>query len=164
MVAIGLGLLGPNRRTHVPSYLFVGMLRLRLLDIERRPRTFVVFVVDLFAILVVIGWGLTTHAVDPLGQPDHLLKTAAPFLVGWCIASPTVGAYSKGSLRNPIQAVGATAVAWMLGVLIGGMIRATGWLPGGAPLVFLLVLVAAGLLLLLPVRVLGIVVRRKMNL
>lgn len=117
--------------------------------------TVVLFGLDVTVIGVVIGAGLYTHGANPFGEPMYFLQTAAPFVFGWCVGGTLMGVYSGRMFQRAAAAVGSTIAGWILAVLIGGAIRAS-FLPGGAPPIFLAVLLATGLAGLLPVRLAGV--------
>lgn len=122
--------------------------------VVRRRVSAALLIGDLLVILALVAWGLTTHYVDPLDRPVYTLRTAAPFLLGWLVMAPIAGAFSSRAYASlPAMAV-AAAAAWIGAALVGVAIRATPLLPGGADPIFVLVMVAAGLVTVLPWRVL----------
>jgi len=76
---------------------------------------------DLLVILLVIAVGMTNH--NSLTGPAALLATAAPFLVGWALASVPVGAYSAGAAESAKAAVPLAIRSWVPAAVIGIGIR-----------------------------------------
>jgi hypothetical protein len=76
---------------------------------------------DVIAIVAVIAIGMTSHG--SLTGPVALAETAAPFLVGWAIASVPVGAYSAGAAESAKAAVPLAIRSWIPAAVIGVAIR-----------------------------------------
>lgn len=104
---------------------------------------------DVLVILAFIYAGSLRHesvAFPPAGVGDltTLLLIAAPFLVGWAIAAPLVGAYSAGALESAKASVPLTIRSWIPAAILGLVIRATPWVEGGVQAVFALVMLVVG--------------------
>ncbi|QLG62524.1 DUF3054 domain-containing protein [Halorarum salinum] len=104
---------------------------------------------DVLVILAFIYAGSTRHqsvAFPPAGAQDlvTLLVIAAPFLVGWAIAAPLVGAYSAGAVESAKASVPLTIRSWIPAAVIGLALRATPWVEGGVALAFALVMLVVG--------------------
>ncbi|GAB7013644.1 DUF3054 domain-containing protein [Halolamina salina] len=76
---------------------------------------------DAIAILVVIAIGMSNH--NSLTGVVALLETAAPFLLGWAVASVPVGAYSAGAAESAKAAVPLAIRSWVPAAVIGVAIR-----------------------------------------
>lgn len=122
--------------------------------VARQPVIFVLLAIDIALITILIAWGLTEHEINPLARPSYTLQTSAPFVIGWLIMSPLAGAYSSKAFRSLRAMVLATFAGWIGAVMVGVAIRATPLVPGSGDPVFLLVMVAFGLVVMLPWRVL----------
>jgi hypothetical protein len=103
---------------------------------------------DLVAVLAFVLAGELRHGIDPMAQPLHVAGTALPFLVGWALAAPVVGAYAARTLDSRRSAVSLAVGAWVGAVALGQGLRATPWFHGDAAPAFVLVsLVVGGVLL-----------------
>lgn len=76
---------------------------------------------DLLAILAVIAVGMTNHGT--LTGPVALLETAAPFLLGWALASVPIGAYSAGAAESAKAAVPLAIRSWVPAAVVGIVVR-----------------------------------------
>lgn len=76
---------------------------------------------DVIAIVAVIAIGMTSH--QSLTGPVALAETAAPFLLGWAIASVPIGAYSAGAAESAKAAVPLAIRSWIPAAVIGVAIR-----------------------------------------
>lgn len=104
---------------------------------------------DVLVILAFIYAGSLRHesvAFPPGGVGDltTLLAIAAPFLFGWVIVAPLVGAYSAGALESAKASVPLTIRSWIPAAILGLVIRATPWIEGGAAPAFIAVMLVVG--------------------
>ena len=76
---------------------------------------------DLLVILAVIAVGMTQH--DTLAGPVALLATAAPFLLGWVLASVPIGAYSAGAAESAKASVPLAIRSWVPAAVVGVAVR-----------------------------------------
>jgi hypothetical protein len=76
---------------------------------------------DLLVILAVIAVGMQNHGT--LTGVVPLLTTAAPFLVGWLLASVPIGAYSSGAAESAKAAVPLAIRSWIPAAVVGIVIR-----------------------------------------
>lgn len=113
--------------------------------------TLLFWLIDLGLVSTVLVYGLLTHAVDPLVEVDYTLRVLAPFWIAWTLIGPICGVYSSRARNAVGWNVGLTILAWSLAAGVGSVIRATGFFPGNAPFIFVLVTVGVGL----PVLVVG---------
>lgn len=104
---------------------------------------------DLLAISVFVIVGELSHGVDPVAQWAFVLDATIPFLLGWLVAGPLLGAYSLWSLQDPLRAAVAVVPAWLVADGIGQLIRDSDAFHGSADPVFFLVAAAVGGLLLI---------------
>ncbi len=123
-------------------------------DVEWSYRTVGVAVADLLVIAAVLGFGLTRHGGQPLADPSDLVRVAAPFWLGWAVAGTIAGGFAERAYERVPRAALSTVLGWAGGVLVGSGLRATPWLPGDAPVIFVFVVAGVGLLALLPWRIL----------
>jgi hypothetical protein len=102
---------------------------------------------DVLAIVLVLTAGTIHHssvaavAADPL----HLVAVLVPFLVGWVVAAPLLGAYSAGAAESAKAAIPLAVRSWVVADLVGVGLRATPVFPGGFALTFLAVSLVTGL-------------------
>lgn len=107
---------------------------------------------DLLVISLLLTAGVINHnSVDYLSaDPVGWLLTLVPFLLGWAIVAPLVGAYSPGAAESAKAAIPLSLRAWIPADVVGAIIRWTPFFEGGAtPLVdyvvFVLVTMVFGL-------------------
>jgi hypothetical protein len=101
---------------------------------------------DVLAILVVLSIGASSHHETAflLENPLYLAGIYAPFLIGWAIAAPPIGAYSPGAVESAKASVPLAVRSWVPAALIGVGLRWVGAFHGGADPVFVLVMVVTG--------------------
>lgn len=89
---------------------------------ERVDRTAAPLAVgDLLVILAVIAVGMNNHGTLTGAVP--LLVTAAPFLLGWVLASVPIGAYSAGAAESAKAAVPLAIRSWVPAAVVGIVVR-----------------------------------------
>jgi hypothetical protein len=103
-------------------------------------------VVDLLALSAVLTYGVIDHnGVDYLtAATGGWLLTLVPFLLGWAVASPLVGAYSAGAAESAKAAVPLALRAWVPAAAIGFVLRASPLFSGGFQPIFGVVVFVAG--------------------
>lgn len=101
---------------------------------------------DLLAVVLVLSAGMLRHGVDPIRTPDHAAMVVGPFLLGWVVGAPLVGAYSRGAVSSPRAVLATGTNAWLIAALVGLVLRATQWFPGGVTGLFGVVITGFGLL------------------
>lgn len=96
---------------------------------------------DVSVILLVVALGMVRHyGVNGLtANPADVVLTALPFLVGWVVAAPLIGAYSAGAGESAKAAVPLAIRSWVVADVIGIALRATPLFDGGENLADLLV-------------------------
>jgi len=112
-------------------------------------RTAPLAVGDLIVLALVFGAGTVRHngLAYVVSNPGYLAATIAPFLIGWVVAAPLLGAYSPGAAESTKAAVPLALRSWLLGDIVALGIR-TGLNPasGLPPLSFVAVSLGSGLL------------------
>lgn len=111
---------------------------------DRSPTTAWLVVGDAVVIVGFLLLGALRHGVNPLAQPLRVAGTVAPFLLGWLVAAPLVGAYAPRARRSVGTAAALGVVAWFPANLIGSALRATPYFHGNAPLAFVAVTFGVG--------------------
>jgi hypothetical protein len=91
--------------------------------------------IDVAALPLAVGDLLVLAALLSLGTARHngfayltenpvgLGLTLLPFLVGWVVAAPLVGAYSAGAAESAKAAVPLAVRSWVLAALVGVTLR-----------------------------------------
>jgi hypothetical protein len=108
---------------------------------------------DVLAVLVFVAAGELQHGFPPHQFPVRFAGTAIPFLAGYLVVAPLVGAYAPRTRHSLRSAAGLALVAWLLADLVGQLVRSTAAFPGNADPVFYAVAAAFGALALLGGRV-----------
>jgi len=120
-----------------------------LLDVDRR--TLRLFVLpDLVAILAFVFVGELQHGMlgFDAARPLRFLAVAAPFLIGWAIAGPVLGAYGA-SARTARGLLGWSVLAWVGADVLAQVLLATGAFPEVVdPIFFVVAGVFGGVFLL----------------
>lgn len=128
---------------------------------DRSATTALLLVGDLAVIALQLSVGLVSHGIDPLAEPAYTAETVAPFLVGWLLVAPLLGIYTARVRESLSETALSVSIAWIVAALVGLGLRATPWLSGGAPAVFVAVTIGVGLAALLSWRlVVTAIVRR----
>lgn len=99
---------------------------------------------DIVVLVGLLSVGSLRHGIDPFAQPLHIAETVAPFLLGWLIAAPLVGAYAPNVFQSQRMNIGLTIAAWVPAVVIGATLRATSYFQGNSPLTFVAVTLGFG--------------------
>jgi hypothetical protein len=116
---------------------------------------------DVVAILVVLTIGANQHNPTDflIENPLYLLGIYAPFLIGWVLVAPLVGAYSPGAVESAKASLPLVIRSWVPAALIGLGLRATPIFHGGVQLIFVAVMVVTGAVALAVWRVLYFKIR-----
>ena len=103
-------------------------------------------VVDVLALAAVLTIGVINHnGVEYLSTaPVAWLLTLVPFLLGWAVAAPLIGAYSAGAAESSKAAIPLAIRAWVPASIIGFAIRASPLFSGGFQLSFGVVIFLTG--------------------
>jgi len=99
---------------------------------------------DVLLVVLVLSAGMLRHNENPLELPGRALLVIGPFVVGWLVAAVLLGAYTSDARRSVGGTVVNATVTWFVAALVGSGLRATSFLPGNAPLVFVGVVVGTG--------------------
>ena len=115
----------------------------RRLDADALPLA----VGDVLVILLFVYAGTLNHSevgFPPAGVDGivTVVAVAAPFLVGWVLFAPVVGAYSAGAVESAKASVPLAVRSWIPAAVLGLLIRATPWVDGGDTLVGTLIFAA----------------------
>jgi len=101
---------------------------------------------DVLAIVAFAALGIVHHWGTEflLSNPTRLLLVAAPFLLGWLVFAPLVGAYSPGAGESAKAAVPLAVRSWLPAAVVGLALRATPYFPGDFALTFAAITLVAG--------------------
>ncbi|WP_277552829.1 DUF3054 domain-containing protein [Halobaculum limi] len=104
---------------------------------------------DVLVIIAFIYAGTLQHGTvgfPPAGVGGiiNLLAVAAPFLLGWAIAAPLIGAYSAGAVESAKASVPLAVRSWIPAAVIGLLLRATPFVDGGVAVTFAVVMLVVG--------------------
>ena len=101
---------------------------------------------DVLVIAILLTIGTIFHSsVDFItSNPGYLAEVLLPFVIGWVVAAPLLGAYSVGATETAKAAVPLALRAWILADVIGMAIRATPLVHGGVELTFVAVTLVVG--------------------
>ncbi|ELK52632.1 MULTISPECIES: DUF3054 domain-containing protein [Haloferax] len=101
---------------------------------------------DVLAIFLLVTVGVIQHngvsylSADPVGW----VLTAVPFLIGWLVTAPLLGAYSPGAAESAKSAVPLGVRSWLAATVVGMAIRWTPLFEGGVELTFVAVMLVLG--------------------
>jgi hypothetical protein len=118
--------------------------------IDANGRAFVRFLPgDLLAILAFVLVGELQHG--GLGAQRYA-GALLPFLVGWLVVAPILGAYSSNALESSRSALLLAVTTWLGADLVGQLLRGTATFPGNASPQFFVVAFVFGSLFLAAAR------------
>lgn len=102
---------------------------------------------DLVVLIGLLTIGALQHNTVAYLQanPVYLLGVLAPFLIGWAIAAPVVGAYSPGAVESAKSSLPLTIRSWVPAAAIAFVLRASPLFHGGVQLSFVAVVFLLGL-------------------
>jgi len=103
-------------------------------------------VLDVVALSAVLTYGVIRHnGVDYLTTATGAwLLTLVPFLLGWAVVSPLIGAYSAGAAESAKAAIPLALRAWVPAAVLGFVLRASPLFAGGFEVIFGVVVFLAG--------------------
>lgn len=125
---------------------------MRLFEVDGRAlRAFVL--ADVVAIVAFVFVGEYQHGMLGLdaATPLRFVAVTAPFLIGWAVAGPSLGAYSAAALR-PRGALARGALAWLAADVLAQGLLFTGAFPEVPNRVFFVVTAIFGGVFLLVAR------------
>ena len=101
---------------------------------------------DILVLASVFAAGTVHHSSIELlfSDPGYVFLTVIPFLLGWLIAGPLLGAYGPRAVASAHESVIVAVQAWVFGAVVASMIRATPLFSGGASVTFFLVTLGSG--------------------
>ena len=103
---------------------------------------------DVVALMVFAAIGRGSHGeAAGLGAIGEVAQTAAPFIIGWLITSPWLGAFRPAATDTPAKMLRTTALSWCAAVVVGALVRAL-FIGRFSPFSFYIVTFIAALLIL----------------
>ncbi|MFB6159738.1 MAG: DUF3054 domain-containing protein [Haloferacaceae archaeon] len=97
--------------------------------------------------LVFTGGAIRHHGTTyPLDDPVGWVVTILPFLLGWLLVAPLVGAYSAGAAESAKAAVPLAVRAWIPADAVALLVRAAAFDDGPLQLTFVAVTLGSGAL------------------
>lgn len=104
---------------------------------------------DVLALMALMTVGTLNHlpAEQLLENPLHLLGVFAPFLIGWALTAPLVGAYSPGAVESAKASIPLAVRSWIPAAAVGFVLRVFVFAGGAAP-AFVVVMVVLGAVVL----------------
>jgi hypothetical protein len=80
---------------------------------------------DVVALMVFAAIGRGSHGeAAGLGAIGEVARTAAPFLVGWLLTAPWIGAFRLSATDTPPKMLRTTALSWCAAIVAGTLLRA----------------------------------------
>ena len=105
---------------------------------------------DLICFLIFVALGRGSHKeASGIGAIPQILVTALPFIAGWFLVSPFIGAFRHKIMAQPRSMVIRTALAWLLAWPVAMLLRGIFVDHGVPPLSFALIVLVFNMLLLL---------------
>lgn len=100
---------------------------------------------DLLVLMGFLTVGTLSHTTTEFlaNEPTYLLGVWAPFLIGWVLVAPLVGAYSAGAVETAKSSVPLVVRSWVPAAAVGFVLRAFVF-RGGAALAFVGVILVTG--------------------
>lgn len=104
---------------------------------------------DVLVLIAFLTAGTLSHSTTQflMENPLYLAEVYAPFLIGWAVAAPLVGAYSAGAVEAAKSSVPLVVRSWIPAAVIGLVLRTFVFTGGVAP-VFVAITLVGGMVVL----------------
>ena len=120
------------------------------LEISYKRAVILLVIGDLICFLIFAALGRNTHGeASGFAAIPQIILTALPFVAGWFLVSPLVGAFRHKILSQPRAMAIRTALAWLLAWPVAMLLRGIFVDHGIPPLSFAMVVLLFNMLLLL---------------
>ena len=112
--------------------------------------TWPIAVGDVLALLVFLFLGTLQHSTLEAirADPTIYLLAAGPFVLGWFVSAPLVGAYSPGGGSAPNSSIPLAIRSWIPAVAVGLAVRVFAVPNRGAEVTFAVIMLVGGALFL----------------
>ena len=119
-------------------------------EIAYRSSVILLVIGDILCFLIFVALGRNSHGeASGFGAIPQIIVTALPFLAGWFLVSPLVGAFRHKIMAQPKTMVIRTALAWLLAWPVAMLLRGIFVDHGVPPLSFDIIVLVFNMLLLL---------------
>lgn len=119
-------------------------------EIPYRRAVILLVVGDLLCFLIFVALGRNSHGeASGFAAIPQIIVIALPFIAGWFLVSPFVGAFRYKVMAQPRSMVIRTAVAWLIAWPVALILRGIFVDHGVPPLSFAIVVLLFNMLLLL---------------
>ena len=119
-------------------------------EIQYKRSVIILVIGDLLCFLIFVAFGRSSHGeASGFAAISQIIVTALPFIAGWFLVSPFVGAFRHKIMAQPRSMVIRTAVAWLLAWPVAMLLRGIFVDHGVPPLSFAIVVLLFNMLLLL---------------
>lgn len=108
--------------------------------------TWPIAVGDLVALLLFLLAGTLQHSTveQVSADPAIYLLAAGPFILGWVLCAPLVGAYSPGGGSAPNSSIPLAIRSWIPAAIVGLLIRQFAIPDRGVEVVFAIIMLVGG--------------------
>ena len=111
-------------------------------------------------LLFLLSGALRHHSLEAIrADPLIYASAAGPFVLGWLVCAPLVGAYSPGGGSAPNSSIPLAVRSWVPAAIVGLVVRVVAVPDGGAAPVFAAIMIVGGSVVLSVWRLLYFVVR-----
>ncbi len=119
-------------------------------EIPYRTAVILLVIGDILCFLIFVALGRNSHGeASGFGAIPQIIVTALPFLAGWFLVSPFVGAFRHKVVAQPKTMVIRTALSWLLAWPVAMLFRGIFVDHGVPPLSFALIVLVFNMILLL---------------
>jgi cation transport ATPase len=119
-------------------------------EIQYKQAVIILVIGDLLCFLIFVAFGRSSHGeASGFAAISQIIVTALPFIAGWFLVSPFVGAFRHKIMAQPRSMVIRTAVAWLIAWPVAMLLRGIFVDHGVPPLSFAIVVLIFNMLLLL---------------
>ena len=119
-------------------------------EIPYKQAVIMLVIGDLLCFLIFVAFGRSSHGeASGFAAIPQIIITALPFIAGWFLVSPIVGAFRHKILAQPRSMVIRTALAWLLAWPVAMLLRGIFVDHGVPPISFAIVVLLFNMLLLL---------------
>ena len=119
-------------------------------EIPYKRAILILVIGDLLCFLIFVALGRRSHGeASGFAAIPQIIVTALPFIAGWFLVSPFVGAFRHKIMAQPKAMVIRTALAWLLAWPVAMVLRGIFVDRGVPPLSFALIVLVFNMLLLL---------------